>query len=141
LCSLSSKIRIARLDADGNEISVDEEDVLERSRTEYRLRALQQRVRQSNASSQLNIARSSNVPDMISRDHNGSRRMYGSVIDSTLNVPHAPQHIAQSSQDEMSPFYVDPLPMPLSSMIPVPRKPEDIYVDIFVPKHTCLAGR
>ncbi|KAJ3506090.1 hypothetical protein NLJ89_g7064 [Agrocybe chaxingu] len=115
----------ARLDADGNEISYSEEEELERSRTEYRLRALR-RARQQHAPSGVSI--------------------HGSVMDSALNIPTVrressttfPSH--HSSSDSRS-FYVDPLPMPLSSMVTI-NKPTDVcHPDVIVPIHACLAGR
>ncbi|CAA7259994.1 unnamed protein product [Cyclocybe aegerita] len=120
----------ARLDADGNEIPYSEEEELERSRTEYRLRALRR-------------ARQQHAPSGVS---NGVRTTHGSVMDSALNIPTVrresstsfPSHL--SSSDSRS-FHVDPLPMPLSSMVTI-DKPKDVcHPDVIVPIHACLAGR
>lgn len=125
----------ARLDPDGNEIPADEEEELERSRTEYRIRALE-RARQNIATTQ-GGGRSTN--NQVSQ-----RTHYGSVMDSTLNVPDARQSGSSSyfPQFNASQLYVDPLPMPLTSMIISQVKQEhDCARDVIVPTHACLAGR
>ncbi|KAF8807662.1 hypothetical protein BYT27DRAFT_7189745 [Phlegmacium glaucopus] len=129
----------ARLDPDGNEIPPSEEEELERSRTEYRIRALH-RARE-------HASRSDEANEHLSRMYqpNGIQRVaYGSVMDATLNIQdrrHRQSDIAH--RDDQVPFYVDPLPMPLSSMVIKPEKTEqnELFVDIIVPKHACLAGR
>ena len=124
-----------RLDLDGNEIPADEEEELERSRTEYRIRALQQ-ARQNIATQSGGLPRSTN-------DQPPQRTHYGSVLDSTLNVPDARQSGSSSPLPHAPRLYVDPLPMPLASMI-IPqetRKQEAGRADIVIPTHACLAGR
>ncbi|KAF9569828.1 hypothetical protein CPC08DRAFT_701697, partial [Agrocybe pediades] len=121
----------ARLDADGNAISVDEEEVIERARTEQRLRALERARVSSEAPSQRRDTRT----------YENSGRMHRIFLDSTLDVPHALLHTFHTDvEEDITRLYVDPLPMPLASMITLPQKPDDIYVDIVVPKHTYLAG-
>jgi len=129
---------LVRLDPDGNEIPADEEEELERSRTEYRVRALE-RARQNIATQSSELPRSTN-------DQPLQRTHHGSVLDSTLNVPDARQSGGPSPSPHTNHpprLYVDPLPMPLASMI-IPqrtRKQEDDCADIIVPMHACLAGR
>ncbi|KAF8167838.1 hypothetical protein B0H34DRAFT_683273 [Crassisporium funariophilum] len=135
----------ARLDADGNEIPPNEEEELERSRTEYRVRALQ-RSRELTATTH-----PSRMPPYVQgpSGHHPPRNTYGSVMDSTLNVQYLrqpaslPQPQPQHQHQTFTPLYVDPLPMPLASMVMTPKKmeQEDLYVDIFVPGYACLAGR
>lgn len=119
---------LARLDPDGNEIPWDEEEELERSRTEYRLRVLQSTHEGSN------ILR-----------HDG-RTIHGSVLDSMLSIPatrpRTDQWRSETTTDTQSrPFWVDPLPMPLSSMIMKEENQDDCHPDVMVPRHACLAGR
>jgi len=127
----------ARLDLDGNEIPADEEEELERSRTEYRIRALE-RARQNIATTQSGGRTANN--------RTAQRTHYGSVMDSTLNIPDArrPGSSSYFPQSNGSQLYVDPLPMPLASMIMSQEtlKQEDHNTrDIIVPTHACLAGR
>lgn len=130
---------LARLDPDGNEIPPSEEEELERSRTEYRIRALHRAREHANRSDETN--------EHLSRMYqpNGIQRVaYGSVMDATLNVQDRRHHQSDPAhRDDQVPFYVDPLPMPLSSMVMKPEKTEqsEPFVDIVVPKHACLAGR
>ncbi len=80
----------------------------------------------------------------------------GSVLDSMISVPVVPsrgqqqQHYHQQqragswtppSMDQNYPFYIDPLPMPLSSMMKADARDDGCYPDVIVPKHACLAGR
>ena len=68
-------------------------------------------------------------------------------MDSTLNVPDARQPGSSSyfSQFNAAPqLYVDPLPMPLTSMIisqGILKQEDDCARDVIVPTHACLAGR
>ncbi|KIM47944.1 hypothetical protein M413DRAFT_22519 [Hebeloma cylindrosporum] len=122
----------ARLDPDGNEIPADEEEELERSRTEYRIRALE-RARQYIGTTQSG-----------GRIANNQRTHYGSVMDSTLNVPDVRQPGSSFPQFNAPRLYVDPLPMPLASMIMsqgIIKQEDDYARDIIVPTHACLAGR
>ncbi|KDR85263.1 hypothetical protein GALMADRAFT_234020 [Galerina marginata CBS 339.88] len=129
----------ARLDPDGDEISSNEEEELERSRTEYRLRALH-RARQI-AAAQNNDMRSEYPYGGLYRDYNGQRTLYGSVLDSTMTVQ-GRRHFSNLDEGNSIPLHVDPLPMPLVSMVTTPEcPPDDIYVEIDVPKLACLAGR
>lgn len=132
---------------DGNEIPWDEEEELERSRAEYRVQTLH-RVRQDPNNS--SIIGNNGSPEMIR--HNGRVVFPGSVLDSVVSVPLAParshqqqlQHVeswAPPSTDQVCPFYVDPLPMPLTSMIKLDAPDDGCYPDVIVPKHACLAGR
>jgi len=121
-----------RLDPDGNEIPADEEEELERSRTEYRIRALE-RARQNIATTQSG--------GRITNNQVSQRTHYGSVMDSTLNVPDARQSGGSSYFPQL---YVDPLPMPLTSMIISQgnlKQEHDCARDVIVPTHACLAGR
>jgi hypothetical protein len=127
----------ARLDPDGNEIPADEEEELERSRTEYRIRALE-RARQNIATTQSG--------GRITNNQVSQRTHYGSVMDSTLNVPDVRQSGSSSyfPQFNASQLYVDPLPMPLASMIISQgnlKQEHDCARDVIVPTHACLAGR
>jgi hypothetical protein len=122
---------LARLDPDGNEISWDEEEELERSRTEYRLRVLQ------------STHEGSNGPEILRHD---GRTFHGSVLDSMLSVPATLPRTDQwrsatTTDTQIRPFWVDPLPMPLSSMIRKEENQDDCHPDVIVPRHACLAGR
>ena len=129
----------ARLDPDGNEIPPSEEEELERSRTEYRIRALH-RARE-------HASRSDDSNEHHSRMYqpNGVQRVaYGSVMDATLNIQDRRRQQPEfAHRDDQVPFYVDPLPMPLSSMVMKPELTEqnEPCVDIIVPRDACLAGR
>jgi hypothetical protein len=63
-----------------------------------------------------------------------------------LNVPDTRQSAGPSPfphTNHAPRLYVDPLPMPLASMV-IPqrtRKQEDDCADIIVPTYACLAGR
>jgi len=154
--SLIFLFKTARLDLDGNEIPWDEEEELERSRTEYRVQALQ-RVRQDPNNSH----HSSNGPSETNR-RNGRMMFPGSVLDSMISVPvmpsrsqqqqqqHHQQHYHQQQRDgswtppsmnQNFPLYIDPLPMPLSSMMKADARDDGCYPDVIVPRHACLAGR
>lgn len=131
-------ISTARLDADGNEISSDEEEELERSRTAYRIQALQ-RSRQNlpgdNADNPLLGG--------MHQNYSGQRNVYGSVLDSTMRIQDENRETHDFLGSDLSPLYIDPLPMPLASMTSAvdKLKNEDIHPDILVPKHAYLAGR
>lgn len=138
---------IARLDLDGDEIPYDEEEALERSRTEYRIRALYQ-AQASRSDTIPELARNSNdfpsYSDYTSRD---TRRYHGSVIDGVLNVPNDGYQFIPADtwspdpQPSRRSVRVNPLPMPLSEMVQMPPKShEDRYI-ISVPRHASLAGR
>ncbi|KAF8973802.1 hypothetical protein BDZ97DRAFT_1912260 [Flammula alnicola] len=133
----------ARLDADGNEIPPSEEEELERSRTEYRLQALQQARRHTA------VAAQTGHPELsaggLYQEHNNQRTMYGSVLDATLTVQEGRRRrsfpVSTSPSSNSMPFYVNPLPMPLTSMTTVPEiRKEDIYMDIIVPNTHALQG-
>ena len=130
---------LARLDPDGNEIPPSEEEELERSRTEYRIRALHRAREHASRSDDSNEHRSRIY------QYNGVQRVaYGSVMDATLNIQDRRRQQSEfPHRDEQVPFYVDPLPMPLSSMVMKPEMIEqnEHCVDIIVPRHACLAGR
>ncbi|PPQ98919.1 hypothetical protein CVT24_003550 [Panaeolus cyanescens] len=123
----------ARLDSDGIEIPQNEEEELERSRTEYRLRALQ-RAREDGARSM--------YADALGGHYHAP---YGSVMDAALNIQgpsgRSSSHTTQDEYRPRCPFYVDPLPMPLASMEMKPEKVDDLYVDIVLSKKACFAGR
>ena len=133
----------ARLDADGDEIPPNEEEELERQRTSYRVRA-QQRARQHLTPNQVDSARSLARLD-------GPRDMHGSVIDSTRTVPDVRRQqplLANYTPAgaEVKDPYVNPLPMPLESMVMTADSidspgEEDIFIDIVFPKNACIAGR
>jgi hypothetical protein len=74
--------------------------------------------------------------------------MHGSVIDSTRTVPDvrrqqpsAPVYIPVSV--EVKDLYVNPLPMPLESMVMTTdiQREEDVFIDIVFPKNACITGR
>ncbi|KAJ7456493.1 hypothetical protein FB451DRAFT_1276155 [Mycena latifolia] len=178
----------ARLDADGNAIPSDEEEELERTRAEYRIRALYQarasaaavtsRVerraqssvdvptldneRSGGAFSNL-ITRTSVSPDdyparettsprvrLNSRDTaSGQRLGFGSVMDSVMAVdsrPRQAQVASDCSTQTLSygssiPFVVDPLPIPLSQMMPSKNDPKGRLAGARVSKQAGFAGR
>ncbi|KAF8912924.1 hypothetical protein CPB84DRAFT_1759882 [Gymnopilus junonius] len=121
----------ARLDPDGNEIPENEEEELERSRTQYRLRALQQ-TRQSGRAS-----------GGLFQDFSRQRSMYGSVLDATLHVQEERQRSVPAHSNDSTRLYVDPLPIPLAAMVLDPETPQqnDIGVDVVIPHYACIAGR
>ncbi|KAJ6604125.1 hypothetical protein DFH09DRAFT_1121727 [Mycena vulgaris] len=176
----------ARLDHDGNAIPSDEEEELERSRAEYRVRALYQarasaaavtsraerraqssidvptldNERSGGAFSNL-ITRTSVSPDdyptrettsprvrLNSRDSvSGQRQGFGTVIDSVLAVDNRPRQ-AQAGSDpyttsygSSAPFVVDPLPIPLSEMMPSKNDRMGRLTGIRVSRHAGFAGR
>ncbi|KAK7064674.1 hypothetical protein R3P38DRAFT_54592 [Favolaschia claudopus] len=166
----------ARLDPDGNAIPSDEEEELERSRAEYRIRALYQtRASGGNGIVVPRLGRHPQAPlpypehdNLItgthpddhpvreytasprvrlgSRDSPGQRLGYGSVMDSVLAVDNRPRRSPIVSTDvpygSAVPFVVDPLPIPLSEM--VPSKKEQKRRPTWVPvagKAAGLAGR
>lgn len=77
--------------------------------------------------------------------YGGQRTHYGSVLDSMLAVhPHASASSSgrAGSVYESGEFYVNPLPMPLASMVIDNRRQSiEITKDIVVPTYACLAGR
>jgi hypothetical protein len=171
------------LDADGNEISTDEEEELERVRAEYRIRRSLNRSRATQSS------QTDQVPESIPTSTTGSafvpitrstisqerdepdaarvrinaieRRAMASALDSMLVLDRtrrslpttmdssAPSHTEATSVSgnpeifgSPDPFVVDPLPMPLCTMLPVCN---DGYKErvphIPVPMHASWAGR
>ncbi|KAJ6519323.1 hypothetical protein C8R45DRAFT_951016 [Mycena sanguinolenta] len=165
----------ARLDPDGNAIPSDEEEELERSRTEYRMRALHhsrpsvaaaisraERLAQSSVDvppqpDSDNLVTRTYIDDypvrevtsprvrLNSRDP-GPRTGFGSVLDSVLTVDTRPRRPTElSSYDEpygsSVPFVVDPLPIPLSEMVP-PRSDLKTRVrGVRVSRNAGFAGR
>jgi len=176
----------ARLDPDGNAIPSDEEEELERSRAEYRMRALYQarasaagvtsrterraqssvdvpphpldNERSAGAFSNL-ITRTSVSPDdyparettsprvrLNSRDSVGGQRLgFGSVMDSVLSVDNRPRQAQPLLNDNQYgssvPFVVDPLPIPLSQMMPSKNDRNARLTGIRVSRQAGLAGR
>jgi len=122
----------ARLDPDGNEIPSDEEEELERSRTEYRIRALYQ-ARMSAQAAGGSGTRSTH-----------SQASYDGVTASTYNRNFRVSPVSYRTPEfsrEATSFLVDPLPMSLSEMIPLSTGGEADDHIIIVPKHASLAGR
>lgn len=122
----------ARLDPDGNEIPSDEEEELERSRTEYRIRALYQ-ARMSAQAASGSGTRSTH-----------SQASYDGVTARTYNRNFRVAPVSYRTPEfsrEATPFLVDPLPMSLSEMIPSSKSGETDDHIIIVPKHASLAGR
>ncbi|KAF7367331.1 hypothetical protein MSAN_00795400 [Mycena sanguinolenta] len=165
----------ARLDPDGNAIPSDEEEELERSRTEYRMRALHH----SRTSAPAGISRAERLaqssvdvpphPDgdslvtrtyiddypirevnsprvrLNSRD-SGPRTGFGSVLDSVLSVDNRPsRRPTQLSYDvpygSSVPFVVDPLPIPLSEMVPPRSDLKSRVRGVRVSRNAGFAGR
>lgn len=115
------------MDADGNEISAEEEEELERHRAEYRLQAAQARANMG---------------------YFGRLRppMHGTVLDSVNQIndhviPRRSRAVAADKTIDYPPFVVDPLPMPLDKMVSTPTRHQDEKVVIFVPMHASFAGR
>ncbi|KAJ7071383.1 hypothetical protein C8F01DRAFT_1110320 [Mycena amicta] len=179
----------ARLDPDGNAIPSDEEEELERERSEYRVRALYQarasaaavsnrvereaqssvEVPDSGAFSNL-VTRTSVFPDdgyeggihprprvrLGSRETTNAfpppRMGYGSVMDSVLAVDTRPPRQASTRRVDIptdvpygsaEPFVIDPLPIPLSEMVPWGTKHKNrvSMVGVRVSKNAAFAGR
>jgi len=166
---------LARLDADGNEIPTDEEDQLERLRSEHRIRTLYRP--RSTTSSQTDVPAENTMAPVvatsstrtttageldatialmrINRREPGtltgaldsvmsldrSRRLVSSYALSTTNssaetmMPDSPEMYGSSL-----PFLVDPLPMPLTAVMPAPKEVHGGWVGK-VPKHASWAGR
>ncbi|KAJ7480160.1 hypothetical protein B0H11DRAFT_2280823 [Mycena galericulata] len=160
----------ARLDPDGNAIPSDEEEELERSRAEYRMRALYQaRASERRAQSSVDvpghstmdserngsafsnlITRTSVSPDdypgretasprvrLNSRDSAGQRLGFGSVMDSVLDN----DALHAAPYGSSVPFIVDPLPIPLSEMMPQKEDRKSRFTGIRVSRQAGLAGR
>ncbi|KAF9056440.1 hypothetical protein BJ165DRAFT_1522347 [Panaeolus papilionaceus] len=126
----------ARLDSDGLEIPQNEEDELERTRTEYRMRALQHAREERTTATYVDTPGGGYRAPVI----------YGSVMDAALRVQNTRQRQPSTyeKQDDCHPhvpFYVDPLPMPLASMEINPARVDNLYVDIVVPRRAIFAGR
>ncbi|KAF9478736.1 hypothetical protein BDN70DRAFT_994015 [Pholiota conissans] len=120
----------ARLDADGDEISADEEDELERARTEYRIRA------QHHAEHMIDVSLALPAPSLhFTYDERNGRHPSGSIL---LGVENA-QHYNYDSRS----LDIDPLPMPLTSMVvgDAMSTLDELPPDIVVPWIACLAGR
>lgn len=158
----------ARLDADGNEITTDEEDELERSRARSRVRALAQ-IRSSNTSDQpamspIEIGASrretlipmtrTSVPNSwdgagatarvrIRSSRHAMAQAVASHSNGTIQDAHAtPTHSWNFSTSRSTFMQVDPLPMPIVDMISQPsvqRKP--CLSIVRVDKYAGLAGR
>ena len=109
---------------------------MERSRTEYRIRALHRAREHANRSDD-------SIEHRIYQPNGVQRVAYGSVMDATLNIQDRRHQSYFAHRDDQVPFYVDPLPMPLSSMVMKPEKSEqnEPCADIIVPRDACLAGR
>lgn len=77
------------------------------------------------------------------QNYGGQRNAYGSVLDSTIRIQDAGRQHRRSPGGDLSPLYIDPLPMPLAAMTSTveEHKDEDACCDIIVPKYACLAGR
>jgi hypothetical protein len=130
-------VLVARLDPDGNEISSDQEEEIERNRTQDRIRALHQArevLAQGNGSmssfSQLALlGHSSPLPTQTPGLPTPRLDRY---IQPFVNLPPTPK-----------PFRPDPLPMPLSEMSvslkDITKYGHDAFV--VVPRYACLAGR
>ncbi|KAJ6569656.1 hypothetical protein B0H19DRAFT_1136492 [Mycena capillaripes] len=175
----------ARLDPDGNAIPSDEEEELERSRAEYRVRALYQarasaaavasRVERRAQSSidvpghpdvdnggAFSITRTSISPDdyparetssprvrLNSRDNVSAQRLgYGTVMDSVLAVDnrqtqstHSDYNLYSAPYGSSEPFLVDPLPIPLSQMMPSKNEQKGRLTGIRVSRNAGFAGR
>ncbi|KAF7310515.1 hypothetical protein HMN09_00594100 [Mycena chlorophos] len=176
----------ARLDQDGNAIPSDEEEELERERSQYRIRAMyharasaaavsdrverdaQSGVELPDAGAFSNLVTRTSVspyePNMRPRVHLGSREQlheafpaprlgYGSVMDSVLAVDNRPpRHGSRPPRPTIRtdvpygsavPFVVDPLPIPLSEMMPGGKGKDRMQqlVGIRVSKGAGFAGR
>lgn len=102
----------ARLDLDGDEIPQEEDDELERARTEYRMRALQR-------------ARTMGTPQSASLPESARRVGYGSIVDAEMNVRSTRGQKHQEEEPDYTPYtsnWISPLPMPLDEMVPVKKK-------------------
>lgn len=104
---------VARLDPDGNEIPWEEE--LERMRRETRLPAVRQ------------------DPDTRERGHVDEN--VGDLLGGSSLSCRTPSPVAEA------PKYINPLPMPLSSMIMKEDLQDEGHPDVIVPTYACLAGR
>ncbi|PFH54722.1 hypothetical protein AMATHDRAFT_264 [Amanita thiersii Skay4041] len=145
----------ARLDADGDEIPMDEEEELERMRTEYRLRA-QDRIRQLTEITQAPrfysevMLTDSPVDDTISpsrsflqfRSNHDFRSSYGSVGDSIACIGDRVGKM-QASNKPVQPYRPNPLPMPLGAMVEVPASnvPQCLHRTVPVSEYASFACR
>ncbi|EAU92976.1 hypothetical protein CC1G_03763 [Coprinopsis cinerea okayama7 len=125
----------ARLDPDGNEIPSEEEEELERHRTEYRIRASTLQARAANLARTTPMQQSS---------------MRGTVWDSVAQVTDAdiPSRHSRSKRSSANdanghggPFVVNPLPMSLDDMVPTKKTDKDDQLVIIVSRHASFAGR
>ncbi|GLB36543.1 hypothetical protein LshimejAT787_0308310 [Lyophyllum shimeji] len=151
----------ARLDPDGNEIPSDEEEELERVRTEYRVWA-QSRPRApvftrdrvashpgfhslqaATTSTSLSPDEDTGPPDGVprvrlsARDH---QPHYGSVMDSVITVDSVRKEQTLPGPPFLAPFPPNPLPMPVEEMVWSPPKRKTPRV-VTIPRHASLAGR
>ncbi|KJA29347.1 hypothetical protein HYPSUDRAFT_196718 [Hypholoma sublateritium FD-334 SS-4] len=131
----------ARLDADGNEVPPDEEREIERARTEHRMRSAHPRRMPGGV-----------VGAGAAMSYPGMRQYFGRAPDTLRAVQ--PLVDAEPSYDDGAaeagvvalPMYVDPLPMPLATMVADAQRPvdgggADARKAVAVPPHACLAGR
>ena len=143
-------ISSARLDPDGNEIPSDEEEELERVRTERRLRA-QSRARGPAENASARPALLYPAPTVIlledeaelqpdnSRVQPGERGLIHRNVGDLVESVSSP--VSQDSESSLiTLFHADPLPMPLEKMIWSPSQPKHLHV-AWIPKHASLAGR
>ncbi|KAJ7275546.1 hypothetical protein B0H12DRAFT_1087728 [Mycena haematopus] len=167
----------ARLDPDGNAITSDEEEELERSRAEYRIRALYQSRALTSRVERLvqnsvdvlpdpngsNLVTRTYIDDypsrevtsprvrLNSRDSGAQRFGFGSVMDSVLTVDNRPPRrttdlrTTDFSYDvpygSSVPFVVDPLPIPLSEMMPPRSDLKGRVRGVRVSRNASFAGR
>lgn len=135
---------VARLDADGNEIPSEEEDVLENARTRSRARAVAgvrpatptefETIRTLVPMTRTSHPESWDGEGVIARVRIRPSRQAADVADSHGKGKNCPSYSTPA-------FKADPLPMPLVDMIPQPgvrRKPISITS---VRPHASLAGR
>ncbi|KAG6866262.1 hypothetical protein C0991_006849 [Blastosporella zonata] len=144
----------ARLDADGNEIPSEEEEQLERARSEYRRHAQSQRSPQEYSSvytlqaptTSTSLTPSEGEDDPMTGPRprvrlaaRGSMDHYGSVMDSVAKVDANAITVEKRSPSPVVPFYPNPLPTPIEEMVWAPPK-RKLRVNS-VSKYASFAGR
>lgn len=139
----------ARLDPDGNEIPSDEEEELERVRAELRVNA--QYPSRGPLHSNITVPheyestlRADNLPrsglDLVDPDLSWSSGNTPDLVPTVASRIEPPVHQPVS---QLSPFCVNPLPMPVESMVMCSKKVQrdNCLRTIIVARHASLAGR
>ncbi|KAJ7022039.1 hypothetical protein C8F04DRAFT_1049311 [Mycena alexandri] len=129
----------ARLDPDGNAIPSDEEEELEHARAEYRIRSAAARPPVASQRSQSSI-------DALEHERNVGA--FSNLITRTSISPDdyptretASPRVRLNSRDAVVPFVIDPLPIPLSEMMPPRNEPKARLVGARVSRNAGFAGR